>query len=996
MRACRAVAVVVALLVLVLAARADAQAPSVPVLEPYATDAGSGAVARTGGRDMPMVVRPRPAAARELRDGARRLRLPLPGGREVIAARRDVASLADGGTLWAGTLEGIASGRVLLVSRGDVMAGLVETGDRTFALLPSAGAGHLLADITTDVRACGGGRVAAAGAPGRGDPAPSVPLGSSLALPAGEPPPVVDLLVVFTPDARIAAGGEAAMLATIDLAVAVTNQALDNSAVAPRVRLVDAREVAYTESRILSVDLDRLTTRADGVMDDVHALRDAIGADLVSLIVERNTAGLEGLGWLMQNPSASFESLAFSVVMRRTAATLTLAHEIGHNLGLNHDRANASAPGAYPYAYGYRDPPYFRDVMSYACPGTPCPLVSHFSNPDVVYAGRPTGRADSEDNARALRQTMPVAAQFRGGAGPVLTMATPATVTTLGDASVTLSGTRLSTVSRVRIGSADATSFGVTSSGTLAVVVPRRPQGPADVVVEDAEGRQSSLPGALAFVPSAADVDGDALEDDWERTLGLRADGTAGDGADGDPDGDGVSNLRERLEHGHPLGRVQRYFAEGASTMFFSTQLALLNPADTATGVVVRYPLPDGTLRSTSLRMPPRSRRTVAPADVDGVAGQAFSIVVESESAVVADRLMWWDATGYGAHAETSLSAPATTWYLAEGATTGSFNLFYLLQNPNPVPASVRVRYLRADDVPLERLYTLPPTSRTNIWVNQEQFPGLGQALASAEVSAIIESLNAQPIVVERAMYLDRAGQAFAAGHGSAAVAEPALEWYFAEGATGPWFDLFLLVANPSPDDALVEATYLLPDGRVVTKRHTVPARRRSTIWVDQEDVQLSDTAVSSILRVLNGVPVVAERAMWWPGDSRTWYEAHASAGVGASSARWAMAEGEVGGPRGVETYILIGNTSPTSGTVNVTLLLENGETVSRSFDVAARSRLNVDTRAEFPEAIGRRFGVLVESGPVPLALVVERAMYWDAAGRRWAAGSNAGATRLP
>jgi hypothetical protein len=57
---------------------------------------------------------------------------------------------------------------------------------------------------------------------------------------------------------------------------------------------------------------------------------------------------------------------------------------------------------------------------------------------------------------------------------------------------------------------------------------------------------------------------------------------------------------------------------------------------------------------------------------------------------------------------------------------------------------------------------------------------------------------------------------------------------------------------------------------------------------------------------------------------------------------------------------------------------------------------VNVDVRAEFPEAIGRRFGALIESGPEALSLVVERAMYWDAAGRRWAAGSNAVATRLP
>jgi hypothetical protein len=942
-----------------------------------------------------MRVRPQPAAARQLRDNGGRLRLPLPGGRAVVAVRRQVTSLADGGTLWSGTLDG-EPGRVLLVSRGDVMAALVETPDRTFALLPGAQEGHLVADVTAEARVCGGGRLAAMAAPGRGDSAPAVPAGASVALPAGATSPVVDLLVVFTPDARIAAGGEAAILATIELAVAVTNQALDNSDVDGRIRLVDAREVAYTESRLLTVDLDRLTTRTDGFMDDVHGLRDAVGADLVSLIVERNTAGLEGLGWLMQSPSSAFESLAFSVVMRRTAATLTLAHELGHNLGLNHDRANASAQGVYPYAYGYRDPPYFRDLMAYSCPGTPCPLISHFSNPAVLYAGRATGRADSEDNARALRQTLPVAAGFRGGTGPVLTMATPASVTTLGGMSVTLSGTRLSTVTSVRIGSTEATAFSATTGGALSVVVPRRPQGPADIVVEDAEGRQSTLPGALVFVTSAADADGDALEDAWERTLGLRADGTTADGAEGDPDGDGISNLRERLDHGHPLGRVQRYLAEGAATTFFSTRLAVLNPGDTDAGVVVRYVLPDGTRRSTSFRLPARSRRSVMPADSDGVAGQAFSTVVESESAIVADRLMWWDATGYGAHMETALPAPSTTWYLAEGATTGGFNLFYLLQNPNPAPASVRVRYLRADTTPLEALYTLPPTSRTNIWVNQEQFPGLGRALASTEVSALVESVNGQPIVVERAMYLDGAGQSFTAGHGGAAVTTPALEWYFAEGATGPWFDLFLLLVNPTADDAVVEAKYLLPDGRVVTRRHTVGAQRRYTIWVDQEDALLANAAVSTVLRSVNGVPIVAERSMWWPGDGRAWYEAHASAGVNGTSTRWAIAEGEVGGSRGVETYILIGNTSSSTGTVRVTLLLEDGGVLTRTFQATARSRVNVDVRAEFPEAIGRRFGALIESGPEALSLVVERAMYWDAAGRRWAAGSNAVATRLP
>ena len=66
---------------------------------------------------------------------------------------------------------------------------------------------------------------------------------------------------------------------------------------------------------------------------------------------------------------------------------------------------------------------------------------------------------------------------------------------------------------------------------------------------------------------------------------------------------------------------------------------------------------------------------------------------------MVADRTVSWaGGVGYGSHTETAVLKPATTWYLAEGATGGGFDLYYLLQNSNEgevqvesdVPASVR------------------------------------------------------------------------------------------------------------------------------------------------------------------------------------------------------------------------------------------------------------------------------------------------------------------
>ena len=231
----------------------------------------------------------------------------------------------------------------------------------------------------------------------------------------------------------------------------------------------------------------------------------------------------------------------------------------------------------------------------------------------------------------------------------------------------------------------------------------------------------------------------------------------------------------------------------------------------------------------------------------------------------------------------------------------------------------------------------------------------------------------------------------FAAGHESAGVTAPATQWFLAEGATGAYFDLFVLVANPSSADALVEATYLLPNGTVIVKPYTVLANSRFNIWVDLEDPRLADTAVSTTIRSTNGVAVIVERALWWPGAFATWYEAHNSPGATTTGTKWALAEGEVGGVRGMETYILLANTSSTMGTVKVTLLFEDGTSAEREFFVSPNSRFNVEARTAFPASRDKRFGAIVESlGPTPAQIVVERAMYWNAFGRFWEVGTNA------
>jgi hypothetical protein len=229
---------------------------------------------------------------------------------------------------------------------------------------------------------------------------------------------VHDLLVVYTPASRTRYG-QAALESMIVSAVAAANQAYLNSGVNITLNLVGLQEIDYTEGTNLSESLSYLQGKSDGRMDSVHALRDMLGADVVSLVSEDVGCGI---AYIMNPESSSFASSAFNAVYSGCLSQHSLAHEIGHNQGNMHDRESSSNGGAFPYSYGLRrcvdDGTGFRTVMSYGCVGAS--RVTQFSNPSVTYNGWPTGisyeadPANSADNARSMNQTADTVAAFRG------------------------------------------------------------------------------------------------------------------------------------------------------------------------------------------------------------------------------------------------------------------------------------------------------------------------------------------------------------------------------------------------------------------------------------------------------------------------------------------------------------------------------------------------------------------------------------------------------
>ena len=233
----------------------------------------------------------------------------------------------------------------------------------------------------------------------------------------------IDVMVVYSN--QTAAKAATTIAAEIQHAVDRANLAYANSGIGTRLRLVHYQQVNYDESGDFNTDLTRLTDGGDRYMDDVPALRDSRGADLVSLFVE--DAQYCGIAWLGPNPG-----YGFSVVSRGCAGGyLSFAHELGHNIGARHD------PYVDPtttYAHGYAYPAgRWRTVMAYddacAAAGTSCTRIAYFSNPLVSYGSPavPMGTATLSDNARLHNANAWTVANFRPAGGTVCTYAlTPA------------------------------------------------------------------------------------------------------------------------------------------------------------------------------------------------------------------------------------------------------------------------------------------------------------------------------------------------------------------------------------------------------------------------------------------------------------------------------------------------------------------------------------------------------------------------------------------
>jgi hypothetical protein len=362
-----------------------------------------------------------------------RLHLNLFADADFTAVRGRVEQ-TDTGFVWVGQLQNEPDSQVTLAiagtaSAGGVMSGNVVTSSGTFSIRSSPAGEQVieqvdLASFPPELPPLAPSMNAAGSQPvnlARDVPQASVDDGST-----------IDLLVVYTPAARAAAGGTAAMQSLIDLGVSETNQAYANSGAIQRLRLRRKEEIAYTESGSMFTDLPRLQTSGDGYMDSVQSLRNTYGADLIQLIV--NSPDACGLAYVQDPINSTFAPFAFGVVHYSCISpNYSFGHEMGHNMGLQHDTYVNNSTTPFTYSHGYVNQAAFaggasaskrwRTIMAYndqcAANGFNCTRLLYFSNPNNTNTSDPMGDANTANATLALDNSRVTVANFRASVVPL-------------------------------------------------------------------------------------------------------------------------------------------------------------------------------------------------------------------------------------------------------------------------------------------------------------------------------------------------------------------------------------------------------------------------------------------------------------------------------------------------------------------------------------------------------------------------------------------------
>jgi len=319
------------------------------------------------------------------------------------------------------------------------------------------------------------------------------------------------------------------------------------------------------------------------------------------------------------------------------------------------------------------------------------------------------------------------------------------------------------------------------------------------------------------------------------------------------------------------------YFAEGTTRKNstdgeFEEWICLQNPGDATATVKITYMTGTGDNIIKHYQVGPYSRKTV-DVYLDVGLDQDVSTMIESDVPICSERPQYSNYHQFapGGHVVSGVSSPLSEWYFAEGSTRQGFQEWVTIQNPNTVPAKIKMRYMTSGEGSetgsvIESEREVAPRSRDTVKVADD----VGD---NRDVS--IELVSDVPVVAERPMYFSYGEGAWTGGHDVMGVSRAATEYYLAEGTTRDGYDTWFTIQNPGDNVTNVQIDLMYPDGKVQTKTLYVNPHTRVTISVDDMVDGPCDVAAT----IKAGSPIVVERPIYF--DYHGWTGGHNTSGYG-------------------------------------------------------------------------------------------------------------------
>jgi len=376
------------------------------------------------------------------------------------------------------------------------------------------------------------------------------------------------------------------------------------------------------------------------------------------------------------------------------------------------------------------------------------------------------------------------------------------------------------------------------------------------------------------------------------------------------------------------------YFA-GASTLFGErATLPILNSHAQRAHVTLTFYYQTGAPGHASLDVPAHSR---GMADLTAMAGvnRTFGIALAADRAVQAQlKVARPGRDGVGL---LGVSAPSTTWYLAEGYTGLTFHETLALANPGPTTAQVQLRLLPFGGRPAHTvLITVPAHTERMVDVNH--------AMPGQSLSVIATSST--PIVVERALTFSNGGFGATAKPG---INVPATSWLFAEGTTTTRFQTFLTILNPNTMATQVTASFYGRAGDTLGSRTIlVPGLSRANIKLNDF---LHASGIASV--VTANAPIVVERPEYFGSPNAPGVAGSDVFGRNGAGIAWSFPGGTTSNSGLVSArrreFLLIYNPSARTVVVDATFYGSDGAVMTRRIVIPPRVRHNVDVNRLVP-----------------------------------------------